>query len=91
MTPRPCASTRIRSLGSSSGSPKKVSAPSASRLTSARRMTPAVVADTAPSALSSGLPSSLVRYWITARRSLRSSSDRPFWSAQWKISPSVDS
>ena len=74
MMPRPCASTRSRSSGSSSGSPKNVSPPSASRLTSARRITPAVVVDTAPSAFSSGLPSSLVRCVITARRSLRSSS-----------------
>ena len=44
MMPRPCASTRIRSSGLSSGSPKKVSPPSASRLTRARRITPAVVA-----------------------------------------------
>ncbi len=28
---------------------------------------------------------------MTARRSFRSSRARPFWSAQWKISPSVDS
>ena len=91
MTPRPCASRRIRSFGSSSGSPKNVSAPSASRFTSARRITPAVVADTAPSAASSGLPASLVRNMMTARRSFMSRSGRPFWSAQWKISPSVDS
>lgn len=65
--------------------------PSASRLISVRKITPAVVEDTAPSALSSGFPSSLVRKWITDRRSFRSSSGNPFWSAQWKIKPSVDS
>ena len=41
--------------------------------------------------LRSALPSSLVRCWMTARRSLVSSSGRLRWSAQWKISPSVDS
>ena len=41
--------------------------------------------------LRSALPSSLVRCWMTARRSFVSSSGRPCWSAQWKIRPSVDS
>ncbi|PQM47708.1 hypothetical protein C1Y40_02079 [Mycobacterium talmoniae] len=54
-------------------------------------MTPAVAADTPPIDLSSALPSSLVRRLITERRSFRSSSGSPCWSAQWKISPSVDS
>ncbi len=40
MMPRPWGSVRSRSSGSSSGSPKNKSAPSASRLTRARRMTP---------------------------------------------------
>ena len=54
-------------------------------------MTPAVEADTPPMPLSSALPSSESRCWMTARRSLVSSSARPCWSAQWKIRPSVDS
>ncbi|COX47803.1 Uncharacterised protein [Mycobacterium tuberculosis] len=82
MMPRPWLSTRSRSSGLSSGSPKNVSAPSASRLTKARRMTPAVVGDTAPRDFSSTLPSSLVRWVMTARRSFRSSSGSPRWSAQ---------
>ena len=54
-------------------------------------MTPAVDAETPPMPLSSALPSSEIRYWMTERRSLVSSSARPWPSAQWKISPSVDS
>ncbi|CPU29395.1 Uncharacterised protein [Mycobacteroides abscessus] len=82
---------RIRSFGSISGSPKNVSPPSASRLISARRITPAVAADTPPRFFRSALPSSLVRYVMTARRSFRSCSGSCCWSAQWKINPSVDS
>ena len=41
--------------------------------------------------LRSALPSSEVRCWMTERRSLVSRSGRPCWSAQWKISPRVDS
>ena len=55
-------------------------------------MTPAVCGETAPSVLSCFLPSSVVvKKVITCRRSLRSSSGRPCWSAKWKISPRVDS
>jgi hypothetical protein len=84
-------STRSRSDGSNSGSPKNFSPPRASRLTSARRITPAVDAETPPMPLSSALPSSDSRCPITERRSFMSSSASPCWSAQWKISPRVDS
>ncbi|SLI35271.1 Uncharacterised protein [Mycobacteroides abscessus subsp. abscessus] len=90
ITPWPPA-VLIRSAGSSSGSPKKVSPPSASRFTRARRITPAVCAETPPMPFRSALPSGLVRCVITARRSFRSSSASPCLSAQWKIRPSVDS
>ena len=89
-TPLP-STTRSRSAGSNSGSPKKSSPPAASRLTRARRITPAVAEETPPMPLRSALPSSEVRCWMTARRSLVSRSGRPCWSAQWKISPRVDS
>ncbi|MCO5561378.1 hypothetical protein L7F22_014999 [Adiantum nelumboides] len=44
-------------------------------------MTPAVAAETPPMPLSSALPASEVRCWMTARRSLVSSSGSPRWSA----------
>ncbi len=44
-------------------------------------------ADTPPMPLRSSLPSSLVRCWMTTRRSLVSSNGRPRLSAQWKIRP----
>ncbi len=90
-TPRPSGVTRSRSSVRISGSPKNVSPPSASRLISARRITPAVADDTPPIPFRSALPSSLVRWVITARRSFRSSSASPCVSDQWKINPSVDS
>jgi len=60
-------------------------------LVTARRITPAVEDETPPSSFKSALPSAPVRWLITARRSLISSSGRFFWSAKWKIRPSVDS
>ena len=85
------STTLRRSAGSSSGSPKNVSPPLFDRFTKERRMTPAVCDDTPPMPLRSSFPSSEVRCWSTARRSLRSYSSSPCSSAQWKTSPSVDS
>ena len=59
--PAPAASVLKNTETSSSGSPKKVSAPTAAKATSSRRMTPAVAAESPPMPFSSGLPSSLVR------------------------------
>ena len=84
--PRPSASTRIRSAVSSSGSPKNVSAPASENAISSRRMTPAVARLRPPSPSRSPLPSSDVRYWMTARRSLRSSRGSPALSAKWNTS-----
>ena len=80
-TPRP-SRVRMRSAGSRAGSPKNVSPPCDSRVTRARRITPAVAEETPPMPLRSSLPSSLVRCEMTARRSLRSNSSSPCWSAQ---------
>ena len=66
---------------SKAGSPKKTSAPEASKAVRLRRITPAVALEIPPMPLSSSLPSSEVRNWISARRSLRSSSARPWESA----------
>ena len=77
MIPLPSVVVRRRSLVSNSGSPKKASAPLSAKVMRLRRMTPAVAEDRPPSALRSALPSSEVRWVMTARRSLRSSSARP--------------
>ncbi len=90
-TPRPSGASRSRSAVSNSGSPKKTSPPWSSSPISSRRMTPAVAVDSPPSSLRSALPSSLSRWLMTARRSLRSSSGRPALSAKWKTRPRLDS
>ena len=74
-------SVRSRSEMSNSGSPKKASAPCASRLAMDRRITPAEAVDTPPMLFSSAFPSSEVRNMSTALRSLKSSRARPLESA----------
>ena len=66
---------------SNSGSPKNASAPWSAKVISVRRITPTVAALSPPMSFSSALPSSLVRWVSTARRSARSSSGSPAWSA----------
>ena len=79
--PRPSPATRDSSPVSNSGSPKNGLIPCASNAVSERRITPAVAVESPPMPLSSDLPSSEVRKVTTARRSFRSTSSRPFWSA----------
>ena len=82
--PLPSGAVRSRSAVSNSGSPKKSSAPASENAISSRSSTPAVDLRQPAEALQLAAPSSEIRYWITARRSLRSSSGRPFLSAKWK-------
>ncbi len=80
-TPRPSAVVFRNSNVSISGSPKNTSAPWSANVISSRRITPTVALDSPPSPVSSPLPSSLIRQESTARRSVRSSSGSPAWSA----------
>ena len=66
---------------SSCGSPKKSFPPPSSRPTSERSRTPTVAGESPPMPFSSSLPASESRNVSSARRSERSSSGRPFWSA----------
>ncbi len=79
--PLPSAVVRRKSAVSNSGSPKNASAPWSENAISSRSSTPAVADESPPRSLSSALPSSEVRYWITARRSVRSSNAIPLRSA----------
>ena len=86
MMPRPVESMRMRSAVSKPGAPKNWPPPWDSSAVRARRMTPAVALETPPIVASSSLPSSEVRKEMTARRSGRSMSSRPWPSAHAKIS-----